>query len=225
MSSQSSSTAAFVIFMFPVLLLLCVPFFATPDDEVRRTREFRPLKPVVQQSVELAGKAPELVSDSAPVKEMVAVDFHNAKKAERGLAGGEASRADFRLVGDDSISMESREATEKAWEYFKKQDWEMSKSLFVKALDTGSENAPAVRGLVMSVYRGNSAGDAYDLAKELDSVVPGVDEMVLEAISGDVETLLMDGKVDEAEQLLAQIPASDEPALGDVVRAVLHARE
>ena len=28
--------------MFPFLLLLCVPFFATPDDEVRRTREFRP---------------------------------------------------------------------------------------------------------------------------------------------------------------------------------------
>ena len=103
------------------------------------------------------------------------------KKAEIGLAGGEASRADFRLVGDDSISMESRDATEKAWEYFKKQDWEMSKFLFVKALDTGSENAPAVRGLVMSVYRGNSAGDAYDLAKDLNSVVPGVDEMVLEA--------------------------------------------
>jgi len=124
--------------------------------------------------------------------------------------GGVAGEGETGLVPHPS--RDSRQATKMGWAYFDREQWDEAREWFLEALGRNAENTEAAEGLVMTIYRAEGARVAYDLSRELEPKVSWLPRMVMEAVEGEVKGYLGEGKLEEANRLLASFPA-DEKAL------------
>lgn len=182
------------------LFLFILGGMLSASEGKRRVREFRPL---TQGSAVSSEPTSTKTIIARPIDPTAIVDVVSKKQ--------------------DDPQADSKRATGLGWQYYDRQMWEPSKKWFLTALEWDTSNRKAAEGLLMTVYHGHSARDAYDLGIEFSSAMPGVNEMVTGAVSDEAKRLIESGETGKARALLDQFPMEEKDLLS--ARRMLEAGE